>query len=144
MFSEDLINKVRDIYRENKNYRQTARRLNMNHQTVVYMVKNKYERIKKKRGPKRLINDREKTKIKKEVRRLKDENSKVTAARIKENCSIDASIRTVRRELARFGFGYGNVTKKLPLAKVQKTRRIELARKWINENLISKKIVFSD
>jgi len=63
MFSEDLINKVRDIYRENKNYRQTARRLNMNHQTVVYMVKNKYERIKKKRGPKRLINDREKPKL---------------------------------------------------------------------------------
>jgi len=75
---------------------------------------------------------------------LKDENSKVTAARIKENCSIDASIRTVRRELARLGFGYGNVTKKLPLTKVQKTRRIELARKWINENLISKNIVFSD
>jgi len=75
---------------------------------------------------------------------LKDENSKVTAARIKENCSIDASIRTVRRELARLGFGYGNVTKKLPLFKVQKTRRIELARKWINENLISKNIVFSD
>ena len=75
----------------------------MNHSSVIYMVKNKYNRPKKQRGPKRLVNNREKTKIKKEVRRLKSENHKVTANKVKDNCGIDASIRTVQRELSRLG-----------------------------------------
>lgn len=84
---------------------------------------------------------REKTKINKEVRRLKSKNHRVTANKVKDNCSIDASIRTVQRELSRLGFGYKNLPKKL--TKRHKDKRVKLARKWISDNLISKNIVFS-
>ena len=90
------------------------------------------------------LNNREKTKIKKEVRRLKSENHKVTANKVKDNCGIDASIRTVQRELSRLSFGYQNIPKKLPLTKRHKDKRVELARKWISNSLISNNIVFSD
>jgi orotidine-5'-phosphate decarboxylase len=56
-------------------------------------------------------------KIMKEVRRLKNENQKVTARKIKTSCGIDVNIRTIQRGLARLGFGYKNVVKKLPLTK---------------------------
>jgi len=144
MYSKDFVEKVRELYEKKKNYREVATALNMSHSSVIYMVKNKYERIKKQRGPKRLVNNREKTKIKKEVRRLKSENHRVTANKVKDNCGIDASIRTVQRELSRLGFGYKNIPKKLPLTKRHKDKRVELARKWISDNLIGKNIVFSD
>ena len=112
MYSKDFVEKVRELYEKKKNYREVATALNMSHSSVIYMVKNKYERIKKQRGPKRLDNNREKTKIKKEGRRLKSENHS-----------------TVQRELSRLGFGYKNIPKKLPLTKKHKDKRVELARK---------------
>jgi len=78
MHSIDLIYKVRQLYSRHKNYRKVATILKMRHNTIMYMVKNDYGRLKKKRGPKNKITSRDRTKIKREVRRLQSSNQKVS------------------------------------------------------------------
>jgi len=53
MYSKDLIEKVRELYNQNKNIRKTSRILNINYSTVNYMIKNDYARVKIKPGPKK-------------------------------------------------------------------------------------------
>ncbi len=100
MHSEEFREKVRSVYDENKSYRETARILKLTHSTVAYIVKNSYERDKKKRGPYKLIDSHQKSKIRQEIDLLKLYNEKVTAEKIKENCQIDSSLRTVQRAVS--------------------------------------------
>lgn len=74
MYSRDFINKVREIYKKEKNLSKTAENFKLHKSTVSYIINNDYERAKKKTGPKQKITNRLKTKIKKEVRRLTNEN----------------------------------------------------------------------
>jgi hypothetical protein len=53
------------------------------------MVKNDYSRSKNKKEHKKIIISREKTRIKKEIKRLQGENKKVFASKIKESCDIE-------------------------------------------------------
>lgn len=144
MYSKDLIEKVRELYNQNKNIRETSRILNINYSTVNYMIKNDYARVKIKPGPKKIIKNRLKTRIKRQAKIIKSKNQKVTANKIKNNCDIDASLRTVQRALSELGLTYNKIPKKLPLTKAHKQKRVECARKWIAENLISQNVVFSD
>ena len=144
MYSKDLIDKVKELYDKNKNLRETSRILNISYSTVYYMCKNNYERVKKKTGPKKIIEKRLKTRIKRQVKELKTKNQKITANKIKNNCDIEASLRTVQRALSELGLSYNKIPKKLPLTKAHKEKRVELARKWISENLIAQNVVFSD
>lgn len=144
MHSADFINKVRQLYGVHKNYRKVAKLLKMSHTTVMYMIKNNYDCLKKKTGPKKKINSREKTKIKKEARRLRGLNQRVSARKIKANCDISTSLRTVQRTISTLGFNYGKIQKKLPLTAKHKKLRIQLARKWIAQNIVNKNLVFSD
>jgi len=144
MHTTELIDKVRELYKDCQNFRKIARDLKMDHSVVRYMVNNNYNRAKKKRGPKKKIDKRSNLRIKKEVRRLQGDSQKITANKIKINCDVDASVRTIQKALSVLGFGYGKVPKKLPLKPAHKTKRVELARDWIADNLINKNIVFSD
>ena len=144
MYSKDFVENVKEIYKTNKNLRETSRNIRKPYSTVHYMIKNDYNRIKKKRGPKKIINSREKTKIKRVFKVLKDKNQKITAKKIKIESGIDASISTIQRALADLNLTYGEIPKKLPLTKEHKLKRVELAKKWIAENLITKNIVFTD
>ena len=55
MYSADFIKKVKELYKKHKTYLKTAQVLNMKPQTVSYMVKNNYDRVKKKTGPKKRL-----------------------------------------------------------------------------------------
>jgi DNA-binding CsgD family transcriptional regulator len=107
MYSKQIIQKTKKLYQKEKSLRKVAKRLNMSVSTVAYIVKNNYNKEKKKRGPRFKIDTKKTTLIKREVRRLKRLNQKVTAKKIKEACNIDVSIRTIERKLSKIDFGYG-------------------------------------
>lgn len=97
--------KIREAYREKQNYREVGRIFNISHQSVKYVVENDYYRPKEKRGTKLSATKSEELAIKRDVRRLNDEEAKVTAIKVMENLSIDnISERTMRRNLSRLGF----------------------------------------
>lgn len=144
MYSRDLIQKIRDLYKKHKNYHKVAKLMRMRSSTVYYMVKNDYLRRKKKSGPKKNLMDREERLIKREVKRLQDKKEKITARKIRKGCNINLSIRTVERAMKDLGLKYGKIPKKLPLQPKHKKMRAELAEKWILENQITKNVVFTD
>ncbi len=144
MYSDDLIEKVRASYKRKKNYRAVASHFGMHHSTVAYMVNNDYSRLKRKTGPRKKISARQTTKMKLEVKRLQGRHEHVYARKIKNNCDIEASVRTVERALSELGFNYSKVLKQLPLTAKHKKVRVEFARKWIGDNVLSKNVVFSD
>ena len=139
MYSKDFIENVRSIFKEEKSIRKTAERVGKSPSTISYIIKNNYQRIKKKTGPKYAIKP-----YQIQVRRMISENQKVTAKKIQTSCDIDVSLRSVQRSLSRLGFSYKKVDAKLPLTKQHKNKRVELARKWIAENIINKNVVFTD
>ena len=144
MYSEDLRKKVRDIFKKAKNYRSVASKIDMQPSTVHYFVKNDYSRLKKKTGPRKKITSRQTTKIKLEVKRLQSKNQRVYARKIKEDCEVEASVRTIQRAMSQLGLTYKKTPQKLPLTTSHKIERVEFARKWIGDNVLSKNVVFSD
>ena len=115
MYSDDFVRKVKELYTKHQCYRLVGSILGIYHSTVRYIVINDYSRPKKKRGPRKKVSLRQKTKIKLEVKRLQNANQHVFAGKIKENCNIDASLRTVQRAMKELGLGYKKVPQKLPL-----------------------------
>lgn len=144
MYSKDLIEKVRELYSVNKSYRKVGSLLKMDWTTVRYMVNNDYSRLKRKRGPKKMITPREERLIKREIKRLQGSNQKVFASKIRTNCKIEAKVRTVERSLKALGLTYKRIPLQNPLRPHQIKRRAQLAEKWIEENLVSQNLVFTD
>lgn len=145
VFSEDLREKIRDSFRDTKNYRETGRRFNISHQSVKYVVENDYEREKDKPGPSRKIDDYQMMSIKREVRKAGNEGQKVTARKIKENLQIDdVSERTIRRTLSRAGFDHQDQRQMIQLTAEHKRNRVKQAEKWIETNHPWERTIFSD
>lgn len=141
MYSDDLRDKVREIFRKN---RSVSSKLDMALSTVYYMVNNDYSRLKKKTGPRKIITPKQATLIKLEVKRLQSKKHRVFARKIKEKCKVEASVRTVQRAMTKLGLTYKKIPQKLPLTDSHKKERVEFARKWIGHNVLSKNVVFSD
>lgn len=144
MYSRDLVQKIRELYSKKKNYSEVARILRMRCSTVHYMVTNDYSRPKRQRGPQKTIDRRAESRINVEVKRLQGQNEKVTASKIRKNCSLDLSVRTVQRAMKGLRLTYGKVPRRTPLQSLHKKKRVELAEKWIVENLVNKNVVFTD
>lgn len=144
MHSLELINKVRQLYKKEKSYDKVRKLLKMGKLTVQYIVKNDYSRLKKVRGPEKKVTRREESRIKREIKRLQGQNEKIFASKIKINCSIEASVRTVERALKDLGLTYKPIPRRNPLQPHHMKERVDLAEKWISENLIGNNLVFAD
>jgi len=135
MFSKDLREKIREAYSRLKNYRQVGRNFGISHQTVKYIVENHDNDNKKKRGPKSKVNRHYETAIKREIRKANAEGRKISSKDIQENCDLGhISDRTIRRTIARIGFKYNKVKQSLVLTKNHRLRRLELAKRWLEES----------
>ena len=127
MFSPDLVQKIRKAYSRTKNYRKVGKAFSMGPSSAWYVVKTDYNRPKKKRGPKKRITTRQKGRILHEVKRLNAKSEKVTARKIKTNCDISLSIRTLQRELKSLNLTYKKAEKKLELGPQHHEARIKFA-----------------
>lgn len=129
---------------EGKSLQKIADELCLSKSTVQYMIKNDYERKKMKTGPKKKITWRVSTRIKRVARQIRESSCLVTARNVLEKLNLKLSIRFVQYELKRLGFHYRPVEKYLPLTKVHKENRVNLARQWIRNNQLWSDVVFTD
>jgi transposase/YHS domain-containing protein len=144
MHNEELIAKVKQLYEKHKNYHKVARILSESYTSVRFMVLNDYSKPKAKRGPKQKISPREKTRIKREIRKLSGEGERVTAKKLKDTLQIKASLRTIQRNAKRQGFKYQKAVKKINLSPSHKKRRLELAKQWLRDSHPWNRTVFTD
>lgn len=144
MHSKELIEKVKEKYEEVKCLQETAEIFKLPLSSVEYMVKNDYDRSKKKRGPKSVLTSRENFRIKREVKRLKGGQERVTAKKVKENLELIFHEKTIQRRLKKLNLKYKNNAKKIILKKEHKERRVELAQHWITSGHDWSTTVFTD
>ena len=69
---------------------------------------------------------------------------KVHATKIKKECNVNVSTRTIRRHLAKIGMRYQKIPRKILLTKAHKERRVEFVKNWIRTNHDWSRTIFSD
>ena len=144
MHSKELIEKVKQKFGQCKCLSETAQIFDLALSTVEYMVRNNYDKTKKKRGPKPVLSPRENLQIKREVKRLKGGQEKITAKKIKENLNLTCHAKTVQRQLRKMNMRYKNNAKKIILTREHKENRLRLAHQWISTSHDWSSTVFSD
>ena len=144
MHSKELIEKVKEKFGKVGCLIETARSFELPLSTVEYMVKNDYNKSKKKRGRRPALSPRENLQIKREIKRLKIGQERVTARKIKENLNLDCHQKTIERRLKGLNMKYKNSTKKIILKKEHKESRLKLAQYWIESCHDWSNTVYSD
>ena len=144
MYSEQERDYIRRKYEELGSIRKVSKKCKISAQTVFNIINHKHNRLDKKLGRPKVINRREKLRIKKFLRSEINNEKIVNSRKVKENLLLEASVRTIRREIKELGFRYNHNKKKLYLSKKHCISRVEFAKKHLAETTNFKHIIFSD
>ena len=144
MYSEEERTNIRKKYEELRSIRKVSKKCKVSIQTVFNIINNKNNRLNKKIGRPKVINKREKLRIKKFLRSEISQEKIVNSRKVKENLLLDASLSTIRREIKELGFTYKLTQKKLYLTKKHCIARLEFAKKHLCENTNFEHVIFSD
>lgn len=145
MLSQDLKVLIRAKYDELGCYREVARICKVAPNTVRAIVQDLYKKDKKQPGPKKLLDRRQITRMKKKTQALIASGQRVTADKIMDECAItNASARTVRRHLQSMHYLYKEAVHKIVLSAEHKRKRVELAKVWIQAQHEWNKTIFTD
>lgn len=100
---------------------------------------------KKKPGPRPKIGRYQQVCIKREVSKLRELGQKVNSTKIKKNCALKTSTRSVRRFLKnKLNMKYKRIAQTVCLKKAQCQKRMEVIEQWIQESVPWKMTVFTD
>jgi len=105
------------------------------YQTVIH---------RKKPGTKRKITKKDHLCIKRAIARFKSAGEKVSSPKIKEECQLTVSTKTVQRHLTRVGAKYKRSKNQIVLSQSHKDRRVAMCSKWIIEDHNWNVTIFSD
>lgn len=145
MISDDIKAIVRRLSGEGQTYRQIAKTVNIAPNSARNIILELSKKCKAKTGPKSKLNSSCLISIKRTAASILATGAKVTANKIRTNCDLlDVTPRTVRRALAKLGFGYKTAKSEIILTKAHKARRLELAKFWIDAMWPWNRVVWSD
>jgi len=135
---------VKELRKQNKTFTEIGNIMNLSRHAVRKLFV--YQKVKhpKHRGRAFLLKNKDKLAIKRRVSMIKNAGERVDSTKIKVDCQLDMSTRTIRRYFASVGMVYRNVQRKIFLTREHKERRIEIARKWIIDDHDWKTTIFSD
>lgn len=142
-----VCNEVKEnIFQERLNgtsFGQIAKIFHLPKSTVVKIIKCR-NKVKKLRGRKPIIGKHDERRIKS----LIEENAKAgirsTSTCIKFNLNLEASKSTVCRLLNYFQCRFGKLVQLHTLSQIYRKKRVQMARQYIESNIIWDNIVFSD
>lgn len=145
MYSKDIVAVIRKLYGDHKSYGVVANLLNIPKMTVSRIVKRDDDKPKEKRGPLKLLTNRDNTRIKKVVRLSNATGVKCTSRKLQSECNLDhVSRRTIQRHVKTLKIKYKSAIKMIELSKRHKEARVEMVRTWARQNIDWTKVVFSD
>lgn len=138
----------RDLARQLKNSGKSYRYIGNLLQISRYAARNLCRSLKInkcKTGPKETISRRHISLMKREISVLKDRGEKINSSKLKRNCNLNVSARTIRRCLSKkLLLKYQNIRKKIVLDQKKCEERIKTTRKWIEDGHDWYKTVFTD
>lgn len=134
MITFELKNEVRNLHKSNYGYKNISKITGLSRDCVKGICVNPKVINPKKRGPKNKIDKKACLRIKRCINQFKDASEKVNSRKIKYECNLMASRRTIRRYLQGQGMKFKNMKKKLSLSKADKCRRVEFAKEMLGRN----------
>ncbi len=117
---------AKEMRQDGLSYATISHQLKLSKSTVQDMIKNDYEKPKKKRGPKKNLSGCKQLRFKPSIAALKEKNVKITASKLKKEANLEVSIRTVHRSLHENRYQLKNGKKTVLLNKKQKAERVRL------------------
>lgn len=144
MISKLLKEKVLELRNEGKSLSIIANILKISKSSVHYVLSHKYKILKKKSGPKNIINRRLSQRIKRAVAKLNNDGTKVNCSSVLRDMNIGIKRRTLNNWFLKQKYQYTNRRQRFSLTKDHKIKRISLVRKWIEERLDFQNGFFSD
>lgn len=144
MRSIDLKHIAIKLKKEGKSYNSIGMILGLTRYAVRNLVTYKYVVHKKKRGHKRKISKAHALSIKREITRLTCKQEKVNSSKIKKNCGLTVSTRTVQRHLKLSNMKYTRSYHEILLTKKHKEERMKVITEWISSNHNWENTIFSD
>ena len=125
---------VKKLRKENMSYTEIGKVMGLSRHVVRKLHVYQRKEHTKKPGPKSVLDNKDKLSIKRQISVLKSEHKKVYSYKLKIECGLDASARTIRRHLAGLGMRYRNVKRKVFLTRAHREKRGEFLKKWITSN----------
>jgi transposase len=129
---------------EGKSYAQIANIMGICRNNAINLYNYRPKLLLKKRGPKFTLQKYDKLKIKRQISFYQLNKEKVNSTKLKTDCNLSLSTRSIQRHMRRSGMHYRKVPSKIFLTKKHKQERVRLITKWIGENHQWERTIFSD
>lgn len=144
MKSDELRKRAKAMKYEGHTFKEISGVLGISYDAVRNLCHYKKSKHPKKCGQHRKITKSIALSIKRSIARFKSSGEKVCSPKIKEDCLINASTKTVQRYLTTIGAKYKRSKNQIVLSQSHKDRRVEMCSKWIIENHNWNLTIFSD
>jgi len=144
MHSEEIRLLANEFRKLGESYTTIAKKLNISRAAAQSLCLYKIKKLKKKSGPKPIINKADSLMLKRFIANENLNGFKVTASTILNATQLDVSRRTMNKWLAKHEYKYKSGAQKLQLSAKHKKLRLEVISSWIHQNISWESVVFTD
>lgn len=144
MYPDAIKKIVHQMRLKGKSYGYISQEINIPKSSLYFMENGRKSGIKKKCGPKPIINKAIALRIKRHIQSKNECGNKVNCNIIKRNLNLDVSRRTINKWLLNNEYKYRKTAQGIVLTPDHKSRRIEAISKWLQIGINWKNAVFSD
>lgn len=139
-----LVKEVKQLRESGMKFKDIANKFSITINTAKSLCRYKRKLMKKKRGPKRIIDKKSDLTIRRTIYRLNMESERVTSPKIIKELNIQANVRTVQKYLKTAGYKYKKSSSQIFLKKSHKQNRVESISSWISDKVDFQRVIFSD
>lgn len=144
MYSDIIRNTVKNLKKQNMSVNNISTVVNISIRGV-YSILNYVPRVyKKKRGPKKKIDPRLSTRIKKYISNSSNLGQTVNCGGILKDLNLDIKRRTLNNWVLSRDYCYKCHAQKIPLSKKDKALRTNLCKQWLDDKIDWNNAVFTD
>jgi len=144
MKTDEQKNYIFYLRKEGWSYTRISEKVKISRNVVIGICRKRTVTKSLKRGPKCKLNAAYKLRLKRQICSLRDNGAKVNCNKLIKSCNIPVSRFTISRYLKEEGLKYKKIRKSLPLNALDKANRCDLAKKWLAENHLWERTIFSD
>jgi len=144
MHCEELRLVINNLYNDGESYGSIAKKFHMSRASVQSIINYKVKKIKKKRGPKAVIDKREATILKRFISKENYKGVKVTSRSILTGTELSVSRRSLNNWLLKHDYVYKKGAQRLHLSPNHRKVRVRIISSWIHKNIPWESTVFTD
>ena len=144
MHSEEIRKLAQEYHQLGDSYASIAKKLKITRAACQSLICYKLKKLKKKSGPKQIIDKAKSLMLKRYIWKENENGSKVTTSAILGGTNLDVSRRTLNNWLLKKDYEYKKGVQKLQLTPKNKKLRVEVLSSWIHKNIPWENTVFTD